>query len=108
MVLVIVITFFIFVKTVFMQTNLKKIGNSFGVILNKKLLNDAGITNSSDVTIEARENAIIISPVKKRRPLNTDLTTWRKQIKAAIKQGQKPEKSVWGNRISEQEEKEWT
>lgn len=104
----IVITFFIFVKTFFMQTNLKKIGNSFGIILNKKLLNDAGITNSSEVTIEAHDNAIIISPVKKRRPLNRDLSTWRKQIKVAIKQGQKPEKSVWGNSVSEQEEKEWT
>ena len=91
-----------------MQTNLKKIGNSFGIILNKKLLNEAGITNSSDVTIEARDNTIIISPLKKRRALNRDLSTWRKQIKAAIKQGQKPEKSVWGNGVSEQEEKEWT
>lgn len=91
-----------------MQTNLKKIGNSFGIILNKKLLSEAGIINTSDITIEARDNAIIISPVKKRRPLNRDLSTWRKQIKAAIKQGQKPEKSVWGNGISEQEEKEWT
>jgi antitoxin component of MazEF toxin-antitoxin module len=91
-----------------MQTNLKKIGNSFGIILNKKLLNEAGISNSSDITIEAREQTIIISRVKKRRPINRDLSTWRKQIKAAIKQGQRPEKSVWGNGISEQEENEWT
>jgi len=91
-----------------MQTNLKKIGNSFGVILNKKLLNDAGIDNSSEITIEARKNVIIISPVKGRRPINRDLKTWRKQIKAAIKEGQKPEKSVWGNKLSETEENEWT
>ncbi len=90
-----------------MQTNLKKIGNSFGVILNKKLLNEAGIDNSSEITIEARKNAIIISPVKGRRPINRDLRTWRKQIKAAIKEGQKPEKSVWGNKLSEHEENEW-
>ena len=90
-----------------MQTTLKKIGNSFGVILNKKLLSEAGITNP-DIVIEAKKNAIIISPVTKRRPVNKDLSTWRKQIKAAIKQGQKPEKSVWGNSISEAEEKDWT
>ena len=90
-----------------MQTTLKKIGNSFGVILNKKLLSEAGITNS-DIVIEAKKNAIIISPVTKRRPINKDLSTWRKQIKTAIKQGQKPEKSVWENSISETEEKEWT
>ncbi|HZW70238.1 MAG TPA: hypothetical protein VFF57_05155 [Hanamia sp.] len=91
-----------------MQTNLKKIGNSFGVILNKKLLSRAGISNSSDITIEAHDNAIVITLVTERRPLNRDLSTWRKQIKAAIKQGQTPEKSVWGNRLTEQEEKEWT
>lgn len=91
-----------------MQTNLKKIGNSFGVILNKKLLNEAGIDNSSEITIEARKNAIIISPVKGRRPINRDLRTWRKQIKVAIKEGQKPGKSVWGNKLSEAEENEWT
>lgn len=91
-----------------MQTNLKKIGNSFGVILNKKLLSQAGINNTTDITIEAKNNVIIISPVNKRRPVNSDLSTWRKQIKAAIKQGQLPEKSLWGNRLSEQEEKEWT
>ena len=91
-----------------METNLKKIGNSFGVILNKKLLEKAGITTTTGITIEAHYNAIVISAVTKRRPLNRDLTTWRRQIKAAIKLGQKPEKSVWGNRLSEEEEKEWT
>jgi len=92
-----------------MQTTLKKIGNSFGVILNKKLLNEAGLSDASDIIIEAQNRAIIISSAaERRRPLNRDLGTWRKQIKAAIKQGQKPEKSVWGNKLSEQEEKEWT
>ncbi|MDQ6764023.1 MAG: hypothetical protein M3015_15540 [Bacteroidota bacterium] len=91
-----------------MQTSLKKIGNSFGVILNKKLLSEAGINNTTDITVEAHNNAIIISPVIKRRPLNRDISTWRKQIKAAIKQGQKSQKSLWGNSLTEQEEKEWT
>jgi antitoxin component of MazEF toxin-antitoxin module len=92
-----------------MQTTLKKIGNSFGVILNKKLLIQADISNASDIIIEAKDRAIIISSAaERRRPLNRDLSTWRKQINAAINQGQKPEKSVWGNKLSEQEEKEWT
>lgn len=91
-----------------MQTNLKKIGNSFGVILNKKLLREAGISDDTDITIEAKPNSIIIAPLTKRRLLNRDLSTWRKQIKDAIKKGQKPEKSVWGNKLSEEEENEWT
>lgn len=70
-----------------MQTTLKKIGNSFGVILNKKLLSAAGITNTTEITIETRRDSIIISSGSKRRPLNRDLSTWRKQIKTAIKQG---------------------
>jgi antitoxin component of MazEF toxin-antitoxin module len=90
-----------------MQTTLRKIGNSFGVIINKKLLTEAGITDT-DITIEAKKNAIVISPVTNRRPINRDLSSWRKQIKAAIKKGQKPEKSVWGNRLSASEENEWT
>jgi len=91
-----------------METNLKKIGNSFGVIINKKLLNEAGINTTTNITIEAKRNAIIITPQTKRRPLNRDLSSWRKQIKSAIKQGQKPEKSLWGNKISPSEEKGWT
>ncbi len=91
-----------------METNLKKIGNSFGVIINKKLLEEAGISNTTNITIEARRNTIIISPITKRKPLNRDLSSWRKQIKEAIKQGQKPEKSIWGNKLTELEEKEWT
>lgn len=103
-----VITSFNFVKTFLMQTSLKKIGNSFGVIINKKLLSEAGITTTTDITIEARRNIIIITPHAKRRPLNRDLSTWRKQIKDAIKEGQKPEKSVWGNKLSASEVNEWT
>lgn len=76
-----------------MQTNLKKTGNSFGVILNKKLPGRAGITNTEDIIIEAQRNAIIISRATERRPMNKDLSTWRKQIKTAIKQGRKPEKA---------------
>jgi antitoxin component of MazEF toxin-antitoxin module len=91
-----------------MQTNLKKIGNSFGVILNKKLLKEAGISDDTDITIEAKPNSIIIAALTKKRPLNRDLSTWRKQMKDAIKQGQKPEKSVWGNKLSGAEENEWT
>lgn len=78
------------------------------VILNKKLLREAGISNTEKITIEVRKNAIILSSLTKRKPLNRNLSTLRKQIKEAIKQGQKPEKSVWGNRLREQEEKEWT
>lgn len=91
-----------------MQTTLKKIGNSLGVILNQKLLTEAGISNTSNITVEAKDNTIIITPVTDRAPINRDLSTWRKQMKAAIKEYGQPEKSLWGNRLSEDEENEWT
>jgi len=72
------------------------------------LLNEAGISDDTDIVIEAKPNVITITPLTGRRPLNRDLNTWRKQIKAAIKQGQKPEKSVWENKLSSEEENEWT
>lgn len=103
-----VIIFLILVQSFIMLTNLKKTGNSFGVILNKTILSKAGFANNEEVLIEAKENAIIISPATKHRPVNKDLSTWRKQIKTAIKNGDKPEKSVWGNSITETEEKDWT
>lgn len=91
-----------------MQSNLKKIGNSFGIILSKKLLDRAGITYTVKINVEAKGNSIVISSVSKRRPVNSDISTWRKQIKAAIKQGQKPEKNIWQNGLTELEQEEWT
>ena len=49
-----------------METNLKKIGNSFGLILDKKLLDNAGIAVSMNITIEVHDNG-----VTKRWPLES-------------------------------------
>ena len=91
-----------------MGSSIRKIGNSFGVILGKKLLEQSGIKTGSEISIEAKDGAIIIKPRRKKRAVNRDLSTWRKQIKKAIKKGQKPEKSFWPDDMSKESDKEWT
>jgi antitoxin component of MazEF toxin-antitoxin module len=90
-------------------TNLTKIGNSFGVIINKKLLKEAGFTESNKLSIEVKKNGtIVIAAVKKHIPVNRDITTWDAQFKKAIREGKKPEKSIWPNNVSEKGDKDWT
>lgn len=87
------------------NTTLTKIGNSSGVILQKKLLQEAGIKN--EITIEVKNGTITIRPARKIK-LNLDVSTWEAQIKKAIKAGNKPEKSIWGNSVSAEADKDWT
>lgn len=56
-----------------------------------------------------KKNSIdnIITPLTKRHPLNSDLSSRKEQMKKAINQGQKPEKNLWGNKLTSKEEKEW-
>jgi antitoxin component of MazEF toxin-antitoxin module len=90
-----------------MVTHLTKIGNSFGVILNKKILQQAGVTTSKEVTIEVKEGVIIIASISKDIPLNLERSTWDAQFKKAIKAGHKPEKLVWPDGISAEADKDW-
>lgn len=88
----------------FMQTQLRKIGNSVGVIIPKKILEESNV--GTDVEIRLSGNEIVITRAKPRP--NLDRSTWGKQYKDAIKAGHKPEKAIFGNRLSPAEEKEIT
>lgn len=88
-------------------TNLTQIGNSLGIIINKKLLQEAGVSASKKVSIEVKDGTIIITPVKKNIVVNLNRSTWEAQFKKAIKAGNKPEKSVWPNNVSEDADKDW-
>jgi antitoxin component of MazEF toxin-antitoxin module len=90
-----------------MQTQLRKIGNSMGIIIGKKMLAQSGIDPSADVNIEVSGGAIIITSMQRRRPVNRKLETWGIQIRSAIKSGQKPGKLVWKNDVSKSFEKDW-
>lgn len=86
-----------------MQTQLRKIGNSLGVILKKELLEEAGLTG--EVEVSATKNSIVITS-SRRRP-NFNKSTWDKQFKDAIKKNG-PEKSIWPDHMSEEGDKEIT
>lgn len=81
-----------------------------GIIIGKKILDRAGIEPSSEVTIEVKGGSLVITPVKKRRPINRDVSTWEAQIKEAIKAGHKPEQLPWGKDVfdSDFDKNEWT
>lgn len=91
-----------------MITHLTKIGNSFGIILNKKILQQAGVSSSKEINIEVKDGAIIIAPVTADVQVNLDRSTWDAQFKKAIKAGNKPEKSVWPDNLSTKADKDWT
>lgn len=90
-----------------MITHLTKIGNSFGIILNKKMLQQLGISSSKEIHVEMKEGAIIIT-APKNIPVNTDRATWGDQFKKAFRKGQKPEKSIWPDNMSSNADTEWT
>jgi antitoxin component of MazEF toxin-antitoxin module len=84
----------------------RAIGNSKGVILNNHLLDTAGLTADMDILIQAFNGMITIRQVKKPA-VNTDLSTWDKQFKAAIKAGDIPEGDLWEGMENEFDKSEW-
>lgn len=91
-----------------MVTHLTKIGNSYGIILNKKMLQQAGVISSTKINIEVKDGTIIIAPAIKEIEVNLDRSTWDAQFKKAIKSGHKPEKSIWPDDVSAEADKDWT
>jgi antitoxin component of MazEF toxin-antitoxin module len=86
-------------------TKLRAIGNSKGVILNNQLIEAAGISANADIIIRADKGKIIIEA--KKEDVNTNLSSWDKQFKQAIKAGAKPEKDLFEGIENEFDKKEW-
>jgi antitoxin component of MazEF toxin-antitoxin module len=89
-----------------LTTRIRPIGNSRGVILNNQLIEKAGLDPNLDIVIRATDGAIIIVQVKEQ-VVNTDLSTWDQQFKAAIKKGEKPEKDLFEGMENDFDSKEW-
>ena len=90
----------------FYTSRIRAIGNSKGVILNSQLIETAGLNSKADIVIQAREGIISIIQVKETG-VNSDLSTWDKQFRAAIKKGAKPERDMFGGLENEFDKKEW-
>jgi antitoxin component of MazEF toxin-antitoxin module len=76
------------------KSRIRPIGNSQGVILSNQLMEAAGFNSEDDIVIEAGDGLIYITQVK-QPGINTDLSTWDRQVKTAIKKGNKPESIVF-------------
>ena len=89
-----------------LTTRIRPIGNSRGVILNNQLIEKAGLDPNLDIVIQAANGAIVIVQVKDHG-INTDLTTWDQQFKAAIKKGEKPEQDLFEGMENDFDSKDW-
>ena len=87
-------------------TRIRAIGNSKGVILNGLLMETAGLNTDMDIIIQASKGIIKITEAKKDE-VNTDLSTWDKQFKTAIKSGSAPEKDLFDGLQNSFDSKEW-
>jgi antitoxin component of MazEF toxin-antitoxin module len=87
-------------------SRIRAIGNSKGVILNNQLIESAGLSQDTDILIMAAEGVITIMQKKDAR-VNTDISTWDKQFKNAIKKGAKPEGDLFEGMKNDFDEKEW-
>ena len=88
------------------SSRVRAIGNSKGVILNNQALEISGLSPDSDILVEAGKGFITIIPVKDNR-INTDLSSWDKQFKSAIKVGMKPEADLFEGLGNDFDSKEW-
>lgn len=83
----------------------RDIGNSKGVIISRKMMDIAGIQNNN-VVIEASRGEIRIRPIEEKL-VNTDLSSWGKQFKDALKAGQLPDGDLFNGMKNKFDEEEW-
>ena len=96
-------------QAAFYASRIRAIGNSKGVILSNRLIETAGLNVGADIMIQANDGVITIIQLKAPgvNEVNTDLSTWDKQFKAAIKKGAKPEGDLFGGMPNDFDAKEW-
>lgn len=87
------------------RSSFRAVGNSKGLIISSKLIEAAGITGN-DLVIEAAEGIIAIREIKKS-DINTDLSSWDKQFKLALKSGEKSDSDLFEGMKNEFDEEEW-
>ncbi len=85
-----------------------KIGNSYGIILNRKMMDHLQLKDSRKLSVVFRDNTIELKKASKVIPVNLDRSTWEKQIDEAIKESGEPEESIWPDYMSEEADKDWT
>ncbi|HEV2479758.1 MAG TPA: hypothetical protein VGS79_08830 [Puia sp.] len=87
-------------------TKIRSIGNSKGVILNNQIMDFAGLDADREIVLRALNGSITIKQAEKP-VINTDLSTWDAQFKAAIEAGDIPEGDMWEGMENEFDKMEW-
>jgi len=88
------------------KSRIRAIGNSKGIILSNHLIKIAGLNIETDVVVQAADGIIYIVQLKSP-DINTDLSTWDKQFKSAIKKGDIPESDPFKDVINDFDLKVW-
>lgn len=86
---------------------IRKIGNSKGILLSNSMIKALGIEDETEVIVTTESGRIIITPVKSKRKINTDLSSWEAQFKAAIKNGDNPEPDMFEGMENTFDKEEW-
>jgi len=96
-----------FSKTDSVRGRIRKIGNSKGILLSNSMIKELGVSDDAEVIVTTEKGRIIIRPAENKRKINTDLSTWEAQFKAAIKSGDKPEKDLFEGMENEFDKEQW-
>lgn len=94
-------------KTNSVTGRIRKIGNSKGILLSNSVTKELGVSDDAEVIVTTEKGRIIIRPAENKRKINTDLSTWEAQFKAAIKSSDKPEKDLFEGMENEFDKEEW-
>ena len=89
-----------------LKSRIRAIGNSKGVILSNELIKKAGLNPEIDILIKAAEGMIAIVQVK-TTDVNTNLGTWDRQFKNAIKNGAIPDSDLLKGLSNDFDKNEW-
>ena len=89
------------------RSKIRSVGNSRGVILSRTLLQRAGLADDADILVTVNDGQIIIIELKESNKVNTDLSSWERQFKRAIKNGAHPEKDLFEGISNAFDKNEW-
>jgi hypothetical protein len=87
------------------RTSFRAVGNSKGLIISSKLIEASGITGN-DLIIEAAKGIIAIRAFN-TTDVNSDLSTWDNQFKAALQNGDTMEGDLFEGIKNEFDDEEW-
>ncbi len=93
-------------RSVAYTSKIRAIGNSSGIILNTKIMDAVGLKSDSEIIMHA-ENGIITIKKADDAEVNTDISSWDRHFKAAIKKGALPENDLFEGIVNDFDKNEW-